>query len=147
MIPMTEAHSHDIVQSSPTQLLNNSDEYYPKDDDHRHFSSFHFSRKLNSGETRSKSSDKLDSENAYLLLEVPLLIIGADTIVVTNNDILGKPESVAHNVAMLKRLSGKSHDVLTGVTLVYGVEDDFRDTVDHKSVHTLTISYNITVFD
>ncbi|GFY70589.1 hypothetical protein TNIN_301301 [Trichonephila inaurata madagascariensis] len=65
-------------------------------------------------------------------MEVPLLIIGADTIVVMNNDILGKPESVAHNVAMLKRLNGKNHDVLTGVTLVYGVEDDFREPREYK---------------
>ncbi|GFW64088.1 RNase H domain-containing protein [Trichonephila clavipes] len=43
---------HGIVQSGPAQQLNNSDEYYPKDDDPRHFSNFHFSRKLNNEETQ-----------------------------------------------------------------------------------------------
>ncbi|GFW08229.1 zinc finger MYM-type protein 5 [Trichonephila clavipes] len=40
---------HDIALNDPTQQLYNSDEYYPKDDDDRHFSNFHFSRKLNNG--------------------------------------------------------------------------------------------------
>lgn len=52
--PMTDAQRHDIVQSGPTQPLNNSNEYYPQDDDHRHFSNFHFSRKLNNGETQRR---------------------------------------------------------------------------------------------
>ncbi|GFT39004.1 hypothetical protein TNCV_3690941 [Trichonephila clavipes] len=43
---------HVLVQSDPTLQLNNSDEYYPKEDDHRHFPNFHFSQKLNNGETQ-----------------------------------------------------------------------------------------------
>lgn len=52
--PITDSQRHDIVQSGPTQQLNNSDEDYPKDDDHRHFSNFHFSRKLINGETQHR---------------------------------------------------------------------------------------------
>ncbi|GFV78819.1 TTF-type domain-containing protein [Trichonephila clavipes] len=47
-------NGHDIVQSGATQQLNSSDKYYPKDDDHRHFSNFHFSSKLNNGETQHR---------------------------------------------------------------------------------------------
>lgn len=54
MFPITDSQRHDIVQSGPTQQLNNSDEDYPKDDDHRHFSNFHFLRKLNNGETQHR---------------------------------------------------------------------------------------------
>lgn len=48
--PITDSQRHDIVQSGPTQQLKNSDEEYPKDEDHRHFSNFYFTRKLNNGE-------------------------------------------------------------------------------------------------
>ena len=41
-------------------------------------------------------------------------IIGADTIVLIDNKILGKPGSAAKARLMLKQLSGKTHQVLTG---------------------------------
>ncbi|GFW08097.1 hypothetical protein TNCV_2978641 [Trichonephila clavipes] len=44
----------DVVQTGLTQQLNNNDEYYPKDDVHRHFANFHFSRKLNNGKTQRR---------------------------------------------------------------------------------------------
>jgi nucleoside triphosphate pyrophosphatase len=46
------------------------------------------------------------------------LIIGADTIVVIEGEILGKPSSPAEAIAMLSRLNGKEHSVFTGVALV-----------------------------
>lgn len=46
------------------------------------------------------------------------LIIGADTIVVYNDRILGKPGSANEAKRMLKSLCGTSHTVLTGVGLV-----------------------------
>ena len=39
------------------------------------------------------------------------LIIGADTIVIINNKILGKPKSYKESFAMLRSLSGKTHQV------------------------------------
>jgi septum formation protein len=46
------------------------------------------------------------------------LIIGADTIVVGHgNEILGKPASEKDAIAMLELLSGKSHEVITGVAM------------------------------
>lgn len=46
------------------------------------------------------------------------LIIGADTIVVQDNKILGKPEDEEDAVSMLKHLSGEVHSVFTGISLV-----------------------------
>ena len=43
------------------------------------------------------------------------IVIGADTTVVVDNDILGKPEDAADAARMLRRLSGRAHEVLTGV--------------------------------
>jgi septum formation protein len=53
----------------------------------------------------------------------PHPVLGADTEVVLDNDILGKPENAAHGRAMLRRLAGRSHDVLTGLVLL----DDTRE--------------------
>jgi septum formation protein len=45
--------------------------------------------------------------------------LGADTVVLVDTDVLGKPASDVEAAAMLARLSGRSHDVLTGVALVW----------------------------
>lgn len=46
------------------------------------------------------------------------LIVGADTIVVLNKRVLGKPSDKADAVKMLKRLSGKEHKVYTGLCIM-----------------------------
>jgi septum formation protein len=46
------------------------------------------------------------------------MIIGADTIVVVNDRILGKPDSEDHARAMLRSLSGRWHEVITGLCLI-----------------------------
>jgi septum formation protein len=48
------------------------------------------------------------------------LILGADTVVVLDGEILGKPRDRDHASEMLGRLSGRVHEVLTGVCLVRG---------------------------
>lgn len=50
------------------------------------------------------------------------LVLGADTIVVVDGDVLGKPVDDAEATAMLRRLSGRSHRVLTAVAIVGGRE-------------------------
>ncbi len=47
-------------------------------------------------------------------------VLGADTVVTIDGDILGKPRDDADAAAMLRRLSGRTHTVYTGVALVYG---------------------------
>lgn len=47
-----------------------------------------------------------------------LPVLGADTIVVCDGAILGKPASATEAAAMLRRLSGRTHDVFTGLCLV-----------------------------
>lgn len=46
------------------------------------------------------------------------IIIGADTVVVLDDNIIGKPESEEEAVAILSSLSGKMHIVLTGLALL-----------------------------
>jgi len=45
------------------------------------------------------------------------VIVAADTSVVIDDDVLGKPASEAEAVAMWQRLSGRTHQVLTGVAV------------------------------
>ncbi len=46
------------------------------------------------------------------------LVLGADTIVVTAEEILGKPRDAADAARMLRLLSGRAHQVVTGVCLI-----------------------------
>lgn len=46
------------------------------------------------------------------------LVITADTVVIVDNDILGKPNDEQEAKAMLRRISGRSHKVVTGVCLL-----------------------------
>lgn len=50
-------------------------------------------------------------------------VIGADTIVVANDRILGKPENDAEAIEMLSMLSGKTHAVYTGVAIIHGEKE------------------------
>ena len=64
-------------------------------------------RELSSRKCESVSKDKQDG-----------IIIGADTIVVLEGQILGKPTDKNNAEEMLKKLSGKTHQVYTGVTII-----------------------------
>lgn len=60
------------------------------------------------------------------------IIIGADTIVVLDNQILGKPKTKENAREMLKKLSGNTHSVFTGFTII--------DTVNKRTItnHVVT---------
>ena len=45
-------------------------------------------------------------------------VIGADTVVVVDDEVLGKPSDTADATRMLRLLSGRAHDVLTGVAVI-----------------------------
>ena len=72
----------------------------------------------------------LDGESAYAYVErlarekaqsgaqqSPLPVLGSDTCVVLNNQILGKPTTTEDAFAMLSSLSGQTHQVLTGIAI------------------------------
>ena len=49
--------------------------------------------------------------------EGPVVVLGADTTVVCDGEILAKPEDAADALRMLRKLSGRTHEVLTGVAV------------------------------
>jgi septum formation protein len=56
------------------------------------------------------------------------VIIGADTIVVLDGDVLGKPRDQSHARAMLRRLSGRTHTVYTGLAVLRSAADNLPST-------------------
>jgi septum formation protein len=63
------------------------------------------------------------------------LIIGADTIVVLNNQLLGKPRDFQEAVLILSTLSGNTHTVYTGISLI---ERESHQTIKKQSFHVAT---------
>jgi len=60
------------------------------------------------------------------------LVLAADTIVVCDTTVLGKPRHARDAAAMIRRLSGRTHLVLTAVALVCG-ERDFRMSLTEET--------------
>jgi septum formation protein len=75
------------------------------------------------GEAPAQLARRLASEKARAVAQglgpAPARwVLGADTIVVIDGDVLGKPSDAEHAVALLRRLAGHRHRVLTAVALV-----------------------------
>lgn len=75
------------------------------------------------------------------------ILLTADTVVIIDNEILGKPADEAEARAMLRRLSGRAHRVTTGVTLrsrdrveSFAVQSDvyFRTLTDEEIAYYVT---------
>ena len=84
------------------------------------------------GESAAGYVLRLSEEKARERAESGELILAADTVVTIDGDLLGKPEDEADAGAMLRRLSGRTHQVLTGVA----VFDPARDVLDTEAVAT-----------
>ena len=71
---------------------------------------------ISSPETYVKALSEAKAENVSIKFPEKW-VIGADTIVLKDDAILGKPDSKAQARAMLKQLSGQTHQVLTGYAI------------------------------
>ena len=69
------------------------------------------------GEAPRDCAERLAREKALAVLQQKpgSIVLGADTIVVVDGEILGKPCDAADAARMLRRLSGRTHEVITGV--------------------------------
>ena len=74
------------------------------------------------------------------------IVIGADTTVELNGEILGKPDDSAHAREMLLKLSGQTHRVLTGIFLLRLPENTARAAVEISGV-TCTLLTEIEITD
>ncbi len=85
------------------------------------------------------------------LVKEPSLIIGADTVVVIDNEILGKPDGYEGACKMLKRLSGRTHIVVTSIVVINSETGDLKknSTTSEVTFENLTdeqIKYYIDNF-
>ena len=70
----------------------------------------------------------------------PAIVIAADTIVLLEGHILGKPRSSDEARHMLEKLSGRTHSVLTGVALIRLPDAESRTFVETTQVHFARLS-------
>ena len=63
------------------------------------------------------------------------IILGADTIVYFDKKILGKPTDLAHAKEMFKSLSGKTHQVYTGICLIH---KELKKSLQWKAISKVT---------
>lgn len=68
------------------------------------------------------------------------LVIGADTVVVKDNQILGKPKGIKDAVEMLNFLSGSSHQVMTGIALVNTMNNEKLTDIEITTVNFRQLS-------
>jgi septum formation protein len=92
--------------------------------------------RLLDGESPRAYVERLAREKVEAIAAPAAVTIGSDTTVVVDGEILGKPNDEAEAIAMLQRLSGRAHVVMTAIAarwqgrLVSGVEEvdvEFRD--------------------
>jgi septum formation protein len=72
------------------------------------------------GEAAKNCAERLAREKALAVARQRPhdVVLGADTVVVVGGDLLGKPSDAADAARMLRLLSGREHQVITGVCLV-----------------------------
>jgi septum formation protein len=72
------------------------------------------------GETPREHVLRLSEEKALVIARryPDAWVLGADTIVIIDGEVLGKPESVSEAKEMLEKLSGREHEVFTGFSIL-----------------------------
>lgn len=78
------------------------------------------------------------AEGHKSLIKSNEMIITADTIVLLGDEVMGKPADEAEAMAMLSRLSGKTHKVITGVSIVTAERCSSFETVTDVTFNSLS---------
>ncbi len=87
-----------------------------------------------SGKKAAEIFDRLSKEETVRLENC--LVIGADTLVVSNGGVMGKPKDAKEAASMLSSLQGGTHQVYTGVTLIY--QNQSKDLPEEISFYEKT---------
>lgn len=100
------------------------------------------------GESPHDHAERLAREKAAAIREADAVVIGSDTIVVLDGEVLGKPTDTAHAARMLRQLSGRTHTVITAVAVAWrgrvesGVEE--VDVTFHRLTDAAVAGYVAT---
>jgi septum formation protein len=90
------------------------------------------------GESAADCVQRLALAKAKKVWTAGLPVLGADTAVVLDGELLGKPRDRLSALSMLTRLSGRSHRVLSAVALVDGRGSEVRLSDSEVQFRTLT---------
>jgi septum formation protein len=95
---------------------------------------------LREGEEPKAFAERLACEKASTVFQQRPddIVLGADTIVIVEGEILGKPPDPEDAVRMLRMLSGRTHQVITGVCLKGPGFADMRSETTSVTMTTLT---------
>ena len=94
-----------------------------------------------------KANEKAEANKAQMAADE--LLITADTVVVLSNEVLGKPKDDSEARQMLRKLSGKTHQVITGVCLMTkNKQRSFavKTGVTFKELSDAEIEYYVTTY-
>lgn len=96
-------------------IVPETDESYPPDTPTQKIASF----------IAQQKALTIVQDERYISLKSHLPILAADTIVVCNNQIIGKPKNSREARETLTLLSGQKHEVITGVTIISEKKRDY----------------------
>lgn len=68
------------------------------------------------------------------------IVIGADTVVAADGEILGKPKDRAEAAVMISRLQGQTHQVYSGVTIIFGESEKIKTFAEKTEVQVYPMS-------
>src|SRR5580704_5434249 len=68
-----------------------------------------------------EKAEEVFARNPPSSAHAPVMVLGADTVVVCDGEVMGKPVDAADATRMLLLLSGRTHHVVTGVAVVWGL--------------------------
>src|SRR5580658_9009429 len=92
------------------------------------------------GESAKDYTERLAREKALAVANQRRhdVVLGADTVVVVDSQLLGKPSDPADAARMLRMLSGRKHQVITGVCLVVGGQPSVASETTLVTVSEIT---------
>ena len=104
----------------------------------------HVDETLTSAE-KVKSIAKQKANIVASNIDEDCVVIGSDTIVVVDETILGKPHDHDDAVRMLHMISGRTHKVMTGISVVIKKEGKQKEINDAGQISELPCSMNILI--
>ena len=92
------------------------------------------------GEDAIRFATRLARQKAEAVLGLqadPCIVLGADTVVVCDGEVMGKPADAEDAVRMLTLLAGRTHAVVTGIALIENATFRVAAELTHVSMRTL----------
>jgi septum formation protein len=102
----------------------------------------HVDENYSAGESPRQHVQRLSIDKAMVIAKKypEAWVLGADTIVVIDGMILGKPENKTQAQKMLQKLSGREHKVFTGFTIAHLAAKIYKTKVIQSAVRFKTLS-------